>query len=46
VQLLRIPSRAQMDEYLSDRRRLELTAVRDRAIASTEVVMSESLIEP
>lgn len=45
VQLLRIPSRAQMDEYLSDRRRLELAHVRDRAIATTEIVMSEELVD-
>lgn len=45
MQLLRIPSREQLDAYLADARRAALAAVRDRTIASTEVVMSEELVE-
>jgi hypothetical protein len=45
VQHLRIPSRAQLDAYMVDPRRVALAAVRDRTIASTEVVMSEVLLE-
>jgi uncharacterized protein (DUF1330 family) len=45
MQLLRIPSRAQLDAYLADARRVALASVRDRTIASTEVVMSEVLVE-
>ena len=45
VQHLRIPSRAQLDAYMVDPRRAALAAVRDRTIASTEVVMSEALLE-
>jgi hypothetical protein len=45
VQLLRIGSRAQMDAYMKDARRLALADVRDRTVATTEVVMSEELLE-
>jgi hypothetical protein len=45
MQLLRIPSRAQLDAYMVDARRVALASVRDRTIASTEVVMSEELVE-
>ena len=45
MQLLRIPSREQLDAYLADPRRVALASVRDRAIASTEVVMSEEVVE-
>ena len=45
VQHLRIPSRAQLDAYMVDPRRTALAAVRDRTIATTEVVMSEALLE-
>ena len=44
IQVLRIPSRAQLDAYLNDERRLALADVRARAVASTEVVMSEETI--
>ena len=45
VQHLRIPSRAQLDAYMADPRRVALAHVRDRAIATTEVVMSELLLD-
>jgi len=45
VQLLRIPSRAQLDAYLADERRAELAQVRERSIAKTDLVMSEELVE-
>ena len=45
VQHLRIPSRAQLDAYMVDPRRVALAHVRDRTIASTEVVMSEELLD-
>ena len=45
VQHLRIPSRAQLDAYMADPRRVALAHVRDRTIASTEVVMSEDLLD-
>ena len=45
MQLPRIPSREQLDAYLADARRVALASVRDRTIASTEVVMSEQLVE-
>lgn len=45
TQLLRIPSRAQMDAYLADERRTALSAVRDRSVAKTELVMSEETVE-
>ena len=41
VQLLRIASREQLDAFMKDERRLALTAVRDRSIRTTEIVMSE-----
>ena len=44
IQVLRIPSRDQLDAYLNDERRLALADVRARSIASTEVVMSEETI--
>jgi hypothetical protein len=45
MQLLRIPSRVQLDAYLADARRVALAPVRDRTVASTEVVMSEEMVE-
>ena len=45
TQLLRIPTRAQMDAYLADERRAALAAVRDRSVAKTELVMSEEMID-
>jgi hypothetical protein len=45
MQLLRIPSREQLDAYLADARRVALASVRDRTIASTEVVMSEEVVD-
>jgi uncharacterized protein (DUF1330 family) len=45
IQLLAIPSRAQMDAYLADPRRVALAAVRDRSVAKTELVMSEEMVE-
>jgi hypothetical protein len=45
VQLLRIASREQIDAYMRDERRLALVPIRDRAIATTEIVMSEELLE-
>ena len=44
IQVLRIPSRDQLDAYLNDARRLALADVRARSIASTEVVMSEETV--
>ena len=45
TQLLRIPTRAQMDAYLADERRVALSAVRDRSVAKTELVMSEAIVD-
>jgi hypothetical protein len=45
VQLLRIGTREQIDAYMRDERRLALAPVRDRSVATTEIVMSEELIE-
>ncbi|HKH93708.1 MAG TPA: DUF1330 domain-containing protein [Gemmatimonadaceae bacterium] len=45
VQLLRIPSREQLDAYLADERRVALAPVRERSIARTDLVMSEALVE-
>ena len=45
IQHLRIPSRAQLDAYMGDPRRVALAHVRDRTIASTEVVISELLLD-
>ena len=45
IQLLRIPSRAQMDAYLADERRVALAGVRDRSVARTELIMSEAMVE-
>jgi hypothetical protein len=45
IQVLRIPSRAQLDAYMVDPRRVALAAVRDRTIYSTEIVMSEALLD-
>jgi hypothetical protein len=45
VQLLGIPSRAQLEAYLNDPRRLALAAERERTIANTELTMSESVID-
>ena len=45
VQLLRIGSREQIDAYMKDERRLALAPVRDRSIASTEIVMSDEMLD-
>jgi hypothetical protein len=45
IQLLRIPSRAQLDAYLADARRGALALVRERSIAKTDLIMSEELVE-
>jgi|SRR5215207_5069897 len=45
VQLLRIPSREQLDAYLADARRVALAQVRERSIAKTDLIMSEELVE-
>ena len=45
VQLLRIATREQIDAYMNDERRLALVPIRDRAIAKTEIVMSEEVLE-
>ena len=45
VQLLRIATREQIDAYMKDERRLALAPVRDRSIASTEIVMSDELLD-
>jgi len=45
VQLLRIPSREQLDAYVADERRAALAPVRERSIAKTDLVMSEELVE-
>jgi hypothetical protein len=45
VQLLRIATREQIDAYMKDERRLALTPVRDRSIASTEIVMSDEMLD-
>lgn len=45
MQLLRIPSREQLDAYLADPRRVALASVRERTVASTEVVMSGEVVE-
>ena len=45
VQLLRIPTQAQLDAYLSDPRRLALAPQRAASIAVTEITFSERLIE-
>jgi hypothetical protein len=41
VQLLRIATREQIDAYMKAERRLALVPIRDRSIATTEIVMSE-----
>ena len=45
VQILRIPTQAQIDAYLSDPRRLALSPKRAASIAVTEITISERLIE-
>ena len=45
VQLLRIGSREQIDAYMKDERRLALAPIRDRSIATTEIVLSEKVLE-
>lgn len=45
VQVLRIPTQAQLDAYLSDPRRLALSPQRAASIAVTEITFSERLIE-
>lgn len=41
IQLLQFPSRAALDEYMTDGRRLSLANDRDRAIARTQVMNVE-----
>jgi hypothetical protein len=45
VQLLRIPTQAQLDAYLSDPRRLALAPKRAASIAVTEITISDKLVE-
>ena len=45
VQILRIPTQAQLDAYLSDSRRLALSPKRAASIAVTEITISEKLVE-
>jgi len=45
IQILRIPTQAQLDAYLSDPRRLALSPKRAASIAVTEIAISERLIE-
>ena len=45
VQLLRIGSRDQIDAYMNDERRLALVPIRDRSIATTQIIMSEEVLE-
>ena len=45
TQLLRIPSRAQLDAYLADERRAALAPVRERSITKTDLIMSDELVE-
>ena len=45
VQILRIPTQAKLDAYLSDPRRLALAPQRAASIAVTEITFSERLIE-
>ena len=44
VQILRIPTQAQLDAYLSDPRRLALSPKRAASIAVTEITISEKLV--
>jgi len=45
IQILRIPTQAQLDAYLSDPRRLALSPKRAASIAVTEITISERMIE-
>jgi hypothetical protein len=45
IQILRIPTQAQLDAYLSDPRRLALSPKRAASIAVTEITISEKMIE-
>ena len=45
VQILRIPTQAQIDAYLSDPRRLALSPKRAASIAVTEITISERLVD-
>ena len=45
IQVLAIPTQAQLDAYLSDPRRLALSPKRAASIAVTEIAISERMIE-
>ncbi len=45
IQLLRMPTQAQLDAYLSDPRRLALSPKRAASIAVTDIAISERMIE-
>ena len=44
VQILRIPTQAQLDAYLSDPRRLTLSPKRAASIALTEITISDKMV--
>jgi hypothetical protein len=44
VQILRIPTQAQLDAYLSDPRRLALSPKRAASIAVTDITISEKMV--
>ena len=45
VQILRIPTQAQLDAYLSDPRRLALSPKRAASIALTEITISDKMVD-
>ena len=45
VQILRIPTQAQLDAYLSDPRRLALSPKRAASIALTEITISDRMVD-
>jgi len=45
VQILRIPTQAKLDAYLSDPRRLALSPKRAASIALTEITISDKMVE-
>jgi hypothetical protein len=45
VQILRIPTQARLDAYLSDSRRLALSPKRAASIAVTDITISEKMVE-
>src|SRR5689334_18417153 len=45
IQILRIPTQAQLDVYLSDPRRLALSPKRAASIAVTEITISEKMVK-